>query len=180
MSSAASSTLNLFMEEAIQEMLSQRDRLTTQSSSPGATVNEVDASKEIKSLQDRLMAQASSLVADMNVNEMNEHLEWLEKKCDACQKSDQDWIRAVLEMHFSDKVNMDTFTNKAADYSGEAVLCVVHLKDFPSVPLEIGRSTVLCAGTRNSYTTTGEFKDAVMSALAAAAVQVGEGQAQSS
>jgi hypothetical protein len=91
-------------------------------------------------------------------------------------------IRKVLEMHFSDKVNMDTFSN-------EELLCIVYLKDLPAVHLQIwydagyiagnyqigsrykmpsGR-IVCCAGRQYNYTTVGDLKNAITSMLALAA-----------
>jgi hypothetical protein len=86
-------------------------------------------------------------------------------------------IRAVLEMHFSDKVNMDTFANNQSqiESSKEFVVCTVQLKDKPFVFLDIwynasnnlhiGGRVVVCGNIRNNYTTVKDLKDAITNAL---------------
>jgi hypothetical protein len=124
-----------------------------------------------KSQHDRPTSQAVSLAAKSDDSE-------IPRSSPSNGKPDAPTlIHAVLEMHFSDKVNMATFSNKGAWGSSqshdendtkEPVLCEVYLKHFPVVPLEIwynaedslvlGGRAVFCAGRQHRYTNVRELK----------------------
>jgi hypothetical protein len=85
-------------------------------------------------------------------------------------------IRAVLEMHFSDKVNMNSFSIEKMNDSEEPVLCVVEMKEFglyleiwynADDSMMIGGRMVVCPDNHCSYTTVGELKVAITSAFTA-------------
>jgi FtsZ-binding cell division protein ZapB len=71
-------------------------------------------------------------------------------------------IRAVLEKYFSNKVDMDTFSNNSLKCH------VVDLKEFPLEHLrftEIDGGILVSSGTQNIFATVEELEDSIMRAL---------------
>jgi FtsZ-binding cell division protein ZapB len=211
MSSATSSSFVLFSEEDIKELKSQQDRLVSQASSLAAAVNA--AEEHLKQLREKyatsqeclqnlrsLITKASAESATViqkspyggetkdfkKVPSMKEHEDCeIPRIAPGNGKPDAPTlIREVLEMYFSDKVDLDTFMLEQADYSDEPVLCTVYLKDIPAAPLEIwyndhrkiGGRAVLCAGRQHRFTTVKGLKAAITTALMMEAKRFGKGR----
>jgi FtsZ-binding cell division protein ZapB len=209
MSLATYSSVILVSETVIRELKSQQDKFTSQVSTLAAAVNlakerqkqlkfdydvgqehiqhlqmKYDASQECLQNLNYLISKASTESAATKessaivatAKDLEDGLEIPRVTMDAVKL-----IRVVLETHFSDKVNMDTFAEEMGS-SGSFEVCNVYLKDLPSSYLSIwynvrdsfkvGGRAVICGCnvigecSRLPYTTVGELKVAIASTLA--------------
>jgi hypothetical protein len=191
----------IFTEDFIKELKSQQDKGILHVSSLEAAINETNkylqqlkkkysASKNYLCHLGKLIVAASafSTNAPMKVPSMPDasstvasakklpdDLEVPRVEQDDSKLDAPTIIREVLEMHFSDKVHLNTFTLMVVDNSDEPVLCAVYLKGVPPSPFEIwynatkdlvdGGRMVCYAGKHHSYTTVGDLKVAIESIL---------------
>jgi FtsZ-binding cell division protein ZapB len=196
MSSATSSSSSfvLFSKEDIDELKSRENKLVAQASSLEAAVNATE--ENLKQLKNKYAASQKclqhlrSLITEASVESISVIAQSSDDEATNFNKlpSMRDapaFIRAMLGMNFSDKVNMNTFVTQGQwcddqssdQYNPERlVICVVQLKGLTSKLLEIwyyagkyvmktSECIVWCNGRRYSYTTAGELKEAITSAI---------------